>query len=73
MEKPLNLIIEEGKESIIKAVNSSGLPAYLLEPIIKDIYNEIVVLKNKELEESKRKIKENEEEEKVNDKNTVQK
>ena len=60
MEKPLNLIIEEGKESIIKAVNSSGLPAYLLEPIIKDIYNEIVVLKNKELEESKEKMRKEE-------------
>ena len=60
MEKPLNLIIEEGKESIIKAVNSSGLPAYLLEPIIKDIYNEIVVLKNKELDESKEKMKKEE-------------
>lgn len=64
MEKPLNLIIEEGKESIIKAVNSSGLPAYLLEPIIKDIYNEIVVLKNKELDESKEKMKKEEDKKK---------
>lgn len=64
MEKPLNLIIEEGKESIIKAVNSSGLPAYLLEPIIKDIYNEIANLKIKELQESKEKMKKEEDKKK---------
>lgn len=60
MEKPLNLIIEEGRENIVKAVNSSGLPAYLLEPIIKDIYNEIANLKIKELQASKEKMEKEE-------------
>lgn len=64
MEKPLNLIIEEGRQSIITAVNSSGLPAYLLEPIIKDIYNEIANLKIKELQESKEKMKKEEDKKK---------
>lgn len=64
MEKPLNLIIEEGKQNIIKAVNDSGLPAYLLEPIIKDIYNEIANLKIKELQESKEKMKKEEDKKK---------
>lgn len=64
MEKPLNLIIEEGRENIVKAVNSSGLPAYLLEPIIKDIYNEIANLKIKELQASKEKMKKEEDKKK---------
>lgn len=53
MNKPANLIIEETKEQITKMINESGLPPFLLEPLIKDIYNQIFFLKQKELEKSK--------------------
>lgn len=54
MNKPANLIVEETKESIVKIVNESGLPPFLLEPILKEIYNQVNILKQQELEQSKK-------------------
>ena len=53
MNKPANLIVEETKANIVKIINESGLPPYLIEPIIKDLYNQINILKKKELAKSK--------------------
>ena len=53
MNKPANLIIEETKEKIVKVINESGLPPFLLEPILKNLYNQISILKQQELEKSK--------------------
>ena len=54
MNKPADLIVEETKESIVKIVNESGLPPFLLEPILKEIYNQVSILKQQELEQSKK-------------------
>lgn len=54
MNKPADLIVEETKESIVKIVNESGLPPFLLEPILKEIYNQVNILKQQELEQSKK-------------------
>lgn len=54
MNKPADLIVEETKESIVKIVNKSGLPPFLLEPILKEIYNQVNILKQQELEQSKK-------------------
>ena len=54
MNKPANLIVEETKENIVKLINESGLPPFLLEPILKDLYNQINILKQQELEQSKK-------------------
>lgn len=53
MNKPLNLRVEEAKEEIVQTINSTGLPPFLVEPIVKDIYNEIVILKQNELQRSR--------------------
>ena len=53
MTKPANLIIEETKENLVKVINESGLPPFLLEPVLKDLYNQISILKQQELERSK--------------------
>ena len=45
MDKPLSLILEESKNTILEAVNSCGLHPSLLEPIVKNIYLEILDLK----------------------------
>ena len=58
MNKPANLIVEETRENITKVINESGLPPFLVEPILKDIYNQVTVLKQKELEESKKSYEE---------------
>lgn len=54
MNKPANLIVEETKENIVKIINGSGLPPFLLEPILKDLCNQINVLKQQELKKSKK-------------------
>lgn len=43
-EKPLSLIIKECREKIENAINTSNLPPYLLEPILKDYYNQVSIL-----------------------------
>lgn len=40
MEKPITLKIKETKQNLVKALNESGLPLFILEPILKDIYME---------------------------------
>lgn len=41
MNKPISMIINETRISLLKICNESGLPACVLEPIVKDVYNEI--------------------------------
>ena len=64
MNKPADLIVEETKEELTKIINKSGLPPFLLEPLIKDIYNQISFLKQQELEKSKKDYEESLKEEK---------
>ena len=71
MNKPANLIMEETKGNIIKIINDSGLPPFLLEPILKDLFNQISILKQQELEKSKQEYENslNQEKEKKGAKN----
>lgn len=77
MNKPANLIVEETKENIVKLINESGLPPFLLEPILKDLYNQINILKQQELEQSKKQYEDSLKQEekkkgaKKNEKNTI--
>ena len=54
MNKPVNLILEETKEKLSKTINESGLPAFLIELLIKDIHNQVVFLAQKELDKTKK-------------------
>lgn len=40
-DKPLSVYIQDAKQSIISAVNSTGLHITLVEMIMKELYNEI--------------------------------
>ena len=77
MTKPANLIIEETKENLVKVINESGLPPFLLEPVLKDLYNQISILKQQELEKSRQEyensLKQEEKKKgaKKNEKNTI--
>lgn len=44
IKKPLSLIIKECRENIENAINASNLPPYLLEPVLKDYYNQVSIL-----------------------------
>lgn len=56
MDKPLSLAIEDAKNSIITAINESKLTPVLLKPIVKEIYDEIVVLSAKEIQDDRLKF-----------------
>lgn len=77
MNKPANLIVEETKENIVKTINESGLPPFLLEPILKDLYNQVSILKQQELEKNRQEyensLKQEEKKKgaKKNEKNTI--
>ncbi len=49
MEKTLTIRINEFKENIENSVNNSGLPAAVIEPIIKDYYQQVQVLSKQQL------------------------
>lgn len=40
MEKPIVLAMEELKQNIMKAVQDSQLPIYIVEPIVKEMYQQ---------------------------------
>ncbi len=45
-DKPLSLVINEFRANIENIINNSNLPPYIIEPILKDYYNQIAVLSN---------------------------
>lgn len=49
MEKPISIMIDETKTSLISMINNSGLPFWILEPMVKDIYQEIKTLADNQL------------------------
>lgn len=44
MDKPMSLRIEETKATLVNAINDSQLHPYILDSILKDLYNEIHIL-----------------------------
>ncbi len=71
MNKPANLIADETRQKITNVINNSGLPAFILEPIIKDLYNQIAYLKKNELENSKKEYSKSLEEGEKNGKSST--
>lgn len=41
MEKPITMVVDEFKKEIVTSINKSQLPLFVLDYIMKDIYNEI--------------------------------
>ena len=73
MNKPISIVINETRISLAEILNKSGLPACILEPIVRDLHEEIkqvsaMQLKqdtdiyNKAQEEEKTKSKEQKQE-----------
>lgn len=47
-DKPLSLVIKDFKLNLENIINNSSLPMYLVEPILKDIYNQVFILSQQE-------------------------
>lgn len=44
MEKPITVLISETRKSMINTINDSGLPLFILDNILRDLYGEIHAL-----------------------------
>ena len=44
MEKPITVRISETRRKMINAINDSGLPLFILDSILKDLYGELHAL-----------------------------
>lgn len=53
MEKPLVLKLRETEEQIVKIINESKVPNFVLKNSIEKIYNQIITLEQKEYEIAK--------------------
>lgn len=58
MNKPISMIIKETNDKLIATCNESGLPACILELIVKNIYNEVNGLSEKILDNDKKSYNE---------------
>ena len=43
MEKPINLKLQDFKNNAVSLVNTSGLPLFAIEPILKDLLSAVQV------------------------------
>ena len=50
MNKPFTLIVQETEEQIVKIINESNLPAYVLKQILKELYQQVEQLEINEIE-----------------------
>lgn len=53
MDKPLPVIIDETKQALIKVINDSGLPACILAPLAKELFEATMQAQQAELERAR--------------------
>ncbi len=49
-KKPISILREEFINSLAALINASKLPAYVIEPILKDVLVEVQAIENRQLE-----------------------
>lgn len=52
--KPLTIIYDEFVIDLRDLINNSGLPAFIIEPVLKDAYNLVKTAEQKQLENDKK-------------------
>lgn len=55
MDKPITLVREEFKQSLVNVINNSGLPAFVIEPILNECLKEVRIVMQKQYESDKSK------------------
>lgn len=53
MNKPITVIREETKKALADVINDSGLPAFIIEPILIEFLNETRIAAKKQYEAEK--------------------
>lgn len=58
MNKPISVVYEEFKDELANLINNSGLPAFVVEPVLQDYLNEIKIIKEKQYQMEKAQYEE---------------
>lgn len=58
MNKPITIVREEFIEGLTNLINNSGLPAFILEPVLRDTYNKVKAAERQQLENDKKRYQE---------------
>jgi len=66
MNKPLTLAVQETEQQIVEIINNSGLPAFCLKSILRNLYEQTSSIEQQEIMTYQNKLKEESE----NDKKT---
>lgn len=53
MDKPLPVVIDDTKQALIKVMNESGLPACVLAPLAKELFEATMQAQQAELEHAR--------------------
>lgn len=56
------LMKKEFEEKLVKLINESNLPAFILKPIIKDLFEQLNVVEQQQLEQAQKNKKEDKQE-----------
>ena len=56
--KPISLVRADFISALTNLVNNSNLPPFIIEPILKDLYSDIHILSQKQLENDTKYYKE---------------
>ena len=58
MNKPITVVYEDFKQELANLINNSGLPAFIIEPILQSYLNETRAIMQKQYESDKAKFEE---------------
>ena len=73
MEKPISMKLQETKESTATIIREPGLPMWLLEPAVKDIYNQVNTVAAQEIyNDRKQYVEALQKEKEVSEENTTE-
>lgn len=53
MNKPSTIIYEEFKQNLANLINDSGLPAFIIEPVLRDYLNEVRLMAQRQYQADK--------------------
>lgn len=54
MDKPSTLLHREFKTAIVTAINTSGLPAFAIAPVLEDALREVRAIEEQQYQEDKK-------------------
>lgn len=50
MEKPTSIVYQEFRDNLVRLINTSGLPAFIIESVLKETLDEVIKIKQTQFE-----------------------